>query len=147
VEKYPAPERVTREVTWWDPDRKEWVSGVKTTFRGLPATTVIEWTNKSAATDISPDEDKEVDVEAAESVAIQASTTDPNNTATSVDVNVETSLDGVTWDTTPYAEMNLGDAEIKTMLIEPGPFKIRVRIDNNTGGSRADVRVIVKVRE
>jgi hypothetical protein len=43
--------------------------------------------------------------------------------------------------------MNLGDNEVKTMLVEPGPFKIRLRVDNNTAASTGYVKAIVKVRE
>jgi len=147
MEKYPMPERVNREVVYWDPDRKEWVPGVRTTVRGLPETEVLEWSNTGVNTNVTPDEDREIDIEAAEGVAIQADTSDPRNTSTNIDVNVMASLDGVKWDSVPYAEMNLGDAEVKTMLINPGPFKVRLRVDNNASGTTGYVRAIVKVRD
>jgi len=147
-EKYaPSPERVVREVVFWDPTNLQWVKGFKKDIEGLPRTYVLTWTNTGVNTDVAPDTDKEIDVERASRIAIQGDTTHPLGTSTSIDINVECSLDGVNWDTTPYAEMNLGDAEVKTMLVEPGPFKIRLRVDQNTAAATGYVRATVKVRE
>lgn len=136
-----------QDVQIWDFKTLEWVKGYRKDISRLPDTYVFYWT-QCTTTDKAPDGiDQEIELDRAQSVAVQADSTAALNDATSVDVNVECSLDGSKWDSTPYAEMNIGDAEIKTMLVSPGPFRIRLRLDYNAGVSRADVRVIVKVRE
>jgi hypothetical protein len=122
-------------------------SGLKTvpTFQ-LPVISTLTWTN-CTTTNVAPDTtDLVIDVSQAKSIAIQADSTNANSDATSIDINVISSPDGSSYDTTPYAEMNIGDAEVKTMLVEPGPSTIKLRLDKNTGGTRADVTVKVKVR-
>ena len=111
------------------------------------AIVTLTWTNTGVNTDVAPDVDTNIDVSQAKSIAIQANTTHASNTSTSIDVNVEATLDGVTWDTIPYAEMNLGDAEIKTMLVEPGVKTIRLRVDNNAVGTTGYVTAKVYVRQ
>ena len=113
----------------------------------LPEITTLKWTNCQTTNKAPDGVDTEIDVEKASSIAIQADSTDPLSTGSSIDINVHSTLDGVNWDTTPYAEMNIGDAELKTMLINAGVKKIRLRLDYNSGGTRADVTVRVKVRE
>jgi hypothetical protein len=113
--------------------------------RSLQPVVTLTWENKSYGTDYAPGTDTEIDVSRAKSIAVQADTTDADSTSTSVDVNIMASLDGTVWDSVPYAEANLGDAEVKTFLVATGPKKIRLRIDNNTNPSRADVTVKVLV--
>jgi hypothetical protein len=131
----------------WDEEKQKWVRGYRNDVSKLPDAYELQWTNTGANTNVAPDKDLEIDVERAKSVAIQADTTPDGNTSSSIDINVHCQLGTGIWDTTPYAEMNLGDNEIKTMLVEPGPFKIRLRVDNNIGASTGYVKVIVKVRE
>jgi len=136
-----------QDVLIWDFDNREWVKGFRTDLERLPKEYELFWDSVVAsATNQAPFEDVIIDVERAKSIAVQADTTPPDNVSTSVDVNVMASIDGSTWDTVPYAEMNLGDAEIKTMLVAPGPLKLRLRLDNNIA-SVAECRVKVKVRE
>jgi hypothetical protein len=113
----------------------------------LPAAsiTTITWTN-ATTTNVTPDADTEVNVEQAKSIAIQVDSTDTDSIATSIDVNVMATLDGTTWDSVPYAETNIGDNEVKTILVAPGPLKIRLRLDSNSS-TRADVTAKVKILE
>ena len=90
------------------------------------------WVSPSDVTDIVPDTDTEIPVEQARSIAIQIDSTNAGHAATDCDLNVQASLDGTNWDTVPYAERNFGDAELKSLLVEPGPQKLRLRLDNNT---------------
>jgi len=140
-------EKLRQEVWLWDDRKNEWVRGYRNDVSKLPDVYELQWTNTGVATDVAPDREVEIDVEKAKSVAIQADTTPSGNTSSSIDINVECQLGPGIWDTTPYAEMNLGDNEVKTMLVEPGPFKIRLRVDNNTSASTGYVKAIVKVRE
>ena len=136
-----------QDVLIWDFKTKEWIKGFRKDIERLPAEYNLFWDSVIAsATNQTPYEDKIIDVERATSIAVQADTTPTDNVSTSVDVNVMASIDGAKWDTVPYAEMNLGDAEVKTMLVAPGPLKLRLRLDNNIA-SVAECRVKVKVRE
>jgi len=131
----------------WDFKRREWVKGFRKDLERLPQEYTFFWDSvPQNTTNRAPQDDKIVDVERASSIAVQADTTPPDNVSTSVDINVMASIDGAVWDTVPYAEMNLGDAEVKTMLVNPGPLKIRLRLDENNKGV-AECRVLVKVRE
>ena len=145
--EYPKQLEVVQEVQIFDIETKEWVKGYRKDIERLPAIYTIKWTD-CETTDKAPDGgDTIINIERASSIAIQADSTAALSTGTSIDINVESSLDGVTWDSTPYAEMNIGDAEVKTFLLNPAPLKIRLRLDYNSGGTRADVTVKVKVRE
>lgn len=138
---------VAKEVLVWNPKTREWIKGYIRDRARLPQPTELKWTNTGVNTDVKPDRDVEIDVEEATEISVQADTTVSGNTSTNVDINVYASLDGGKWDSTPYAEMNLGNAEVKTMLVNPGPQKIRLRVDNNVGGTTGYVRVLVKTRE
>jgi hypothetical protein len=143
----PEVGKEVQDIWLYDFEKDEWIKGYRTTVSKLPTVYELQWTNTGVKTDVAPDSDVEIDIEKAKSVAIQADTTPSGNTSSSIDVNVECQLGPGIWDTTPYAEMNLGDNEVKTMLVEPGPFKIRLRVDNNTAASTGYVKAIVKVRE
>jgi len=90
------------------------------------------WTN-CTTTDAAPDTDTVIDCRNAILIVIQIDSTHPSNNSEDFDVNVMASLDGETWDTIPYAERNIGDNEVKTFLVNPGPEKIRLRGDSNDG--------------
>lgn len=140
----PKMEDIAKNVNLYDHDKNEFEKGYRKDVAGLPRICELLKTAGSTTNEV-PDKDIVIDIEKAESVAVQADTTHPSNTCTSLDVNIMASLDGATWDTVPYAEMNLGAAEIKTMLINPGPLKIRIRFDTNNNAGYP--RVKVKVRE
>jgi len=144
MERPPKQPLETQDIFIWDYEKSQPQKGYRKDVAKLPTVYELKKTAGST-TNEAPDSDTIIDIEKAEAVAIQADTLDPNNTCTSLDVNVMASLDGATWDTTPYAEMNLGDAERKTMLINPGPLKIRIRFDTNNNAGYP--RVLVKVRE
>jgi len=143
----PVQPQEVQDILIWDFDKREWVKGYRKDIARLPTVYELKWTNTGVNTDVAPDEDVIIRIERAQSVAIQADTTHPLNTSTSIDVNVEACVEEPNWDTVPYAEMNLGDAEVKTMLVNPGPLKIRLRVDNNAADTTGYVRAIVKVRE
>ena len=136
-----------KDIMIWDSVTRLWVKGYRKDIVRLPTEYNFLWDSVIAsATNQAPREDTIIDVEWASSIAVQADTTPTDNLSTSVDINVMASIDGAKWDTVPYAEMNLGDAEIKTMLVAPGPLKLRLRLDNNIA-SVAECLVLVKVRE
>jgi len=136
-----------RDVQIWDIEKKEYVKGYRKDICKLPEVYEFFWDSVAASqTNQTPVFDRILDVERATGIAVQADTSPTDNVSTSVDVNVMASLDGVNWDNVPYAEMNLGDNQVKTMLVEPGPFKLRLRLDNNNAAV-AECRVKVKVIE
>jgi len=146
-EKPPEQPLEVQDVQIYDFDKKKYVKGFRKDIKRLPAEYEFFWDSVAQnQTNVAPRHDTVIDIERATSIAIQADTTPTDNASTSVDINVMASIDGAIWDTVPYAEMNLGDNQIKTMLVEPGPLKIRLRLDENNTGV-AECRVKVKVRE
>jgi len=109
--------------------------------------TSYAWSAFAPATDTAPDTDTVINVIRAKSIAIQIDTTAAGNISNDIDINVEASPDGTNWDDVPYAEKNIGDNEIKTFLVEPGPQKIRLRADNNHASDNAAPAARVMVRE
>lgn len=103
----------------------------------------LTWAN-CTTTNVAPGTDTAIDVMNAHRIAIQVDSTDSDNTSTNTDLNVLATMDGTTYDTTVYAATNFGDDAVKTILIEPGPKKIKLRLDEN-GSLRADVTAIVRV--
>ena len=145
--KIPVQPQEVQDVFIWDFKKAEWVKGFRKDLERLPEEYSFFWDSVAKNTSMAvPQNDIVIDVERASSIAVQADTTPADNTSTSVDINVMASIDEAVWDTVPYAEMNLGDAQVKTMLVEPGPLKIRLRLDENNTGV-AECRVKVKVRE
>jgi len=143
----PVQPQEVQDILIWDFKKAEWVKGFRKDIERLPAVYEFFWDSiAQGQTNRAPQHDTVIDIEKASRVAVQADTTPADNTSTSVDINVMASIDEAVWDTVPYAEMNLGDAQVKTMLVEPGPLKIRLRLDENNTGV-AECRVKVKVRE
>ncbi len=106
----------------------------------------LTWASFTPATDVKPDTDISIHIDLATSIAIQLDTTLGGNASDDIDINVHAALAGGPWDTVPFAERNIGDAEVKTFLIEPGPKRIRLRADNNHGSAAAVITVLVLVR-
>ena len=145
--KIPVQPQEVQDVFIWDFKKAEWVKGFRKDLERLPEEYSFFWDSVAKNTSMAvPQNDIVIDVERASSIAVQADTTPADNTSTSVDINVMASIDEAVWDTVPYAEMNLGDAEVKTMLVNPGPLKLRFRLDENNIGI-AEAYVKVKVRE
>ncbi len=115
--------------------------------RNEEALTSYVWAAFAPATDVSPDTDTEINVIRAKSIAIQIDTTAAGNVSDDVDINVQASPDGINWDSVPYAASNMGDNEIKTFLVEPGPQKIRLRADNNHASDNAAINARLIIRE
>jgi len=109
--------------------------------------TSYAWAAFAPTTDKAPDTDTEINIVRAKSIAVQIDTTAAGNVSNDVDINVEASPDGTNWDDVPYAEKNIGDNEVKTFLVEPGPQLIRLRADNNHASDNAAPAVRVMVRE
>ena len=114
-------------------------------YRIRPLATLV-WENTGYNSNVTPTTDTEIDVEQAESIAIQGDTTHESHDSTSFDINVMATLDGSKWDTVPYGEFNLGDGEVKTALVAPGIKKIRLRGDQNVSGKTGYVTARVYVR-
>ncbi len=108
--------------------------------------TSYSWAAFSQNTDQTPDVDTEIDISQAISIAIQANTLVGDNDSSDVDINVESSLDGTTWDTIAIASKNMGDNVTVTFLVEPGANYIRLRADNNDGANNAAPEAIVLIR-
>ena len=106
----------------------------------------LAWATFAPATDKTPDTDTEIDISLASSISIQIDTTAAANDSDDNDINVESSPDGTNWDTVPFAERNIGDGEIKTFLVEPGPKLIRLRADNNHASDSANISARVLLR-
>ena len=144
-QELPIVEQVNREISVYDPADSKWKRGRRLDFFIPQDLVEVKWTNTGVDTDVVPDHDSEIDVLYATRIAIQIDSTNPLNTSTDFDVNVETTLDGANWDTVPYAERNLGDAEIKTFLLEMGVSKLRLRGDNNAAATTGYVTARVQV--
>ena len=141
----PPVEVVNREIAVYDPETQSWKRGRRTDFFIPQDVITLTWTNTGVATNVTPDTDLIIDTLYATRIAIQIDTTNPNNTSGDIDINVHATLDGVAWDTIPYAERNIGDKQIKTFLVEVCPKAIRLRLDNNAAGSTvyASAKVLV----
>ena len=134
------------EIAVWNPRLKQWLRG-RSADAFIPRDIItLTWTATGDNTDVSPDHDAIIDILYASRIAIQIDSTDPDNTSTDFDVNVETSMDRANWDTVPYAQDNIGDAEIKTFLVNPGPRYMRLRGDANgsseTGYITARIQIV-----
>lgn len=117
-------------------------------FYGIIETVItLTWAAFAPTTDKAPDTDNEINVEHAASIYIQIDTTTTENVSDDNDINVQSSPDGVVWDTEPYAECNIGDNQIKSFLVEPGPRRIRLRADNNHATANAAITCKVLVRK
>ncbi|MBT9160937.1 MAG: hypothetical protein DDT26_02233 [Dehalococcoidia bacterium] len=79
-----------------------------------------------------PDSDIPLDILYAQRLTVQGDTSHPLNASLDTDLNFHASLDGANWDTIPYVERNWGDGQIRTVLVEVGPERLRFRLDNNT---------------
>ena len=111
-----------------------------------PDPVAIVWTNTGVNTNVTPDTDSNVTVKDADTIVILIDTTNANNTSDDFDVNVQAQING-TWTTTPYAEKNVGDAEIKAFPVTPGVERIRLRGDNNDAATTGYVTATVQIRE
>ena len=111
-----------------------------------PDPVAIVWTNTGVNTNVTPDTDSEVLVKNADTIVIQIDSTNANNTSDDFDVNVHAEVNKV-WTTVPYAEKNVGDAEIKTLNVSPGVERIRLRGDNNDAATTGYVTATVMIRE
>jgi hypothetical protein len=143
----PLPCPMAREVQVWDTGDKRWEAARRADLVQLQDLVTITWSNTGANTDVAPDIDLEIDITWATRIAIQIDSTSDDNTSTSFDVNVESSLDGTHWDTSPYAEANVGNDTVKTFLVNPGPARMRLRGDNNAGATTGYITARVLVLE
>lgn len=108
----------------------------------------LVWTNVTTK-GVKPDTDTEIDWRQADGpVAIQVRSTDPNNTATDIDLVVVTSptAGGTYDDSTSYlTAVNIGDGVVRSFYVTPGPNFMKLRLNEN-GSLRADVTAIVTMR-
>jgi len=142
----PPMEFIRLPVMVWDHRAEEWKRGAMRDATLIRDIITLTWTNVTQnTTDNRPDEDEVIDISFARSIAIQVDTASVTNSSTDLDINVETSPDGVKWDTEPYAECNIGDNQIKTFLVTPGPAYMRLRLDeNNTGSAGCKCRILIR---
>ena len=134
------------EIAVWNPRLQQWLRG-RSADAFVPRDLItLTWTATGDNTDVSPDHDAIIDILYAQRISIQIDSTHVSNTSDDFDVNVETSMDRANWDTIPYCQDNLGDAEVKTFIMTPGPRYMRLRGDANgssqTGYITARIQII-----
>lgn len=108
----------------------------------------LVWTDVTG-TNVAPDTDTAINVKNAKSITIQYDSTNPNNTATDIDMNVLFSVDdGATYDSgeSPTVSVNFGDNVISSFMVEPGATHIKLRLDEN-GSLNAYVTARIVVRK
>ena len=95
------------------------------------------WTNVGTSTDDeAPDTNHIIDCRDARSISIQFNTTHASNVSTDSDLNIVSSMDGITFDTVAYTSYSsLGDAAIVTFLVTPGIVSFKLTADNNDGSN------------
>jgi len=100
----------------------------------------VTWTN-CTTTAKAPDVDFEIDLRNADYCTIQLDSTASASTSSDIDCNVWASNDGDNWDTLAKWDGadGLADDKLNSFAVTMGPAFIRLRLDNNTGSSRADV--------
>ncbi|HEA68073.1 hypothetical protein LCGC14_0867570 [marine sediment metagenome] len=118
----------------------------KEQFEAQEEVITLTWASFTPATNVAPDTDIKINIDLATSISIQIDTMASGNASDDIDINVHSTLLGGPWDSVPFAERNIGDAEVKTFLIEPGPKMIRLRADNNHGSAAAVIKVLILVR-
>lgn len=136
------------DIKVWASTHPEGIPSVNSKEFILLSVVTLTWTNVTT-TNAEPDTDTAIDVSLAESIYVQADSTDDDNTSTDTDINVISSPDGITFDDGVdgiFAAMNIGDDDVKSMLVNTGPKEIKLRLDEN-GALRADVTAIVVVRK
>lgn len=142
----PPMEWLRLPVLVWDPDRPGWEEGRMVDATLIKELVTLTWASITQnTTDNAPDEDEKIDITYAKTIAVQADTTATGNVSSDLDVNVEVTLDGLNWDTVPYAEMNIGDNALKTMIVTPAGRKMRLRVDeNNSGAGAVTCRILIR---
>ena len=106
----------------------------------------IVWTDTGANTNVTPDSDPAIPIDKAVSIVVQADSTHASNTATDIDVNVITSVDGTHYDTENYAGItSMGDNQVKTISVTPGPAFLKLRLDVNSASTTAYVTARVLI--
>ncbi len=96
----------------------------------------IVWTDTGANTNVAPDTDTAISISKATSIVVQADSTHASNTATDIDINVITSVDGTNYDNVNYTGItSMGDNQIKTVSVPPGPAYLKLRLDVNSAGT------------
>ena len=147
---YSTPPQVrieAREVALWDNVGRAWIRGRSAEF-AMPRDVIsFVWTNTGANTDVAPDHDTILDVLYAQRISIQLSSKSISNTSDNFDVNIESSQDRIVWDTLPYAQSSIGDDEVRTYLVQPGPRFMRLRGDNNASGTTGYVFALVQITD
>jgi len=117
----------------------KYVSREGTSVRSLSESDVVTytWSAFASGADTAPDTDTTIDVSQDETIQVQGDTTPAANLSDDVDIKVYGSPDGSVWDTEHMAGMNLGDNQIKTILVTPGVKEIRLRARNNHASNNA----------
>lgn len=110
----------------------------------------LEWSPFAPATNQEPYTDTAIDVSQAKSIYIQVDTTPTGNVSDDIDINVISSPDNTNYDdgiSGIYAQMNIGDNDIKSFVIEPQSAYIKLRADNNHASDDAAPVARVYVRQ
>jgi len=113
--------------------------------RDVGSVHVIDFDVAAGVTNQGPTVAFSVPTDRALTIVVQADTlTRTENASTSVDLNVEASLDGSIYDTVPWASiLALGNDSIQCLSVTPGVKSIRLKLDNNDGLNDAYVRARV----
>lgn len=108
---------------------------------------VLVWTNTGVNSNVLPDTDIELDVQFAKTVHVQVDTTHTSNTTTSVTIDVQSSIDGIVWDTLPLVTQSFVDGGIRSLAIEPSSLLLRFRLTNSDPLTTAYVTARIFVRK
>lgn len=110
-------------------------------------TYTLTWTSFAAADGTADDDATIIEIDQAKSIAVQVDTLTATSPSTSTDFNVLASIDGSVYDNTNYAEeLAVGADIVKTILVTPGPKRIKILADNNDGSNNSAPIVKVFVR-
>jgi hypothetical protein len=119
--------------------KKAWSYGIKEyTFT---------WDDFALGTAQAPDTDTVIPGDKVDGLFVQGKTTISTNTSTDVDFYLISSPDDSSagsYDTEKFAAMNLGDGQVKSMIVSGIPGFYKMRANNNNTGSTAKLSAIVK---
>ena len=59
--------------------------------------------------------------------------------STSLDAIIYASHDGTTFDTEPYASLNIGANKVKTIPVSPGIYRVKIKVQNNDAANATKV--------
>lgn len=107
----------------------------------------LTWASVATNTaNIAPGTDTVIDCRNAKSIILQVDQLATTYAGADTDINIITRSAGTTtYDTVPYATVNLGSASVVSLAITPGMAYFKLRADNNSTAAKCKPQVIVQV--